>query len=53
MEQYFWNWGNFDYNKGYADGVLKVEKIVKEKDDEILRLEKKIKKIVEDNNIVL
>ena len=44
MEQYFWSWGNTDYNKGYADGVLKAEKVVKEKDEEIKRLEAKIKK---------
>lgn len=52
MEEYFWNWGNLDYNKGFADGILKSEKIVKDKDDEIKRLEAKIKKIIEDNHIV-
>ncbi len=52
MDQYFWNWGNFDYNRGYKDGMIGAEKVVRDKDEEIKWLKAKIKKLLNDNNLI-
>lgn len=36
-----WNWAAFDYNKGYKDAENKYLKIIKQKEEEIKKLEEK------------
>jgi len=48
MDKYHWNWGNFDYNKGYNDGLQKSVNIVKGKDEEIAQLKKRLKEFIDE-----
>lgn len=39
-----WNWTGFDYNKGYKDAETKYLKVIKNKDEEIKKLNIKVVK---------
>ena len=41
-----WNWGNFDYNRGFEAGYKKSEGVIKIKDYEIKWLKNKIEKLL-------
>ncbi len=44
--KYEWHWGNFDYNRGYNDGVHKADTVIRHKDEEIAGLKRKLKEFL-------